>query len=398
MNGTKTFFAAFALALLAFAGFASASVNPKVQLLNYTVSEVPAQPGHVVALTLHLKSMESDNCAERVAVQLTVAYPLSLRGSDTQYVDSLCFRDPETKGDFTFYLPVDNLATSGTYPVIISTTYEKRYTKLSESNTINLQVGGDAIFDASVTSSAPVDIYAGDSAKVTVTFQNRGSSMVQSAKAGATASGISVKWAGREQNVGEIAARGSASATFEIEAPKGISAGSYPLRVSLDYIGENRSAGNAGFTFMVPIKPKAEFAATTGQDALRAGEKREVAITFTNIGNEEAKKMKVRIKPLFPFSTDGTVRYVESLPAGASTNMSYMITVDKDATPGGQLLGFIVDFEDPQGKQLSDNADFAMNVRTATIVDDIIGLWYLWAIIVIAAVVMITRKKKPAAG
>ena len=101
---------AFLFVALLLSGTAFASINPKMQLLNYTLSEVPAQPGHTLALTLHFKSMEPDNCAEAVSVQVTVAYPLSVLGSDTQYLPLLCFRDAETAGDFTFMFPVDACA------------------------------------------------------------------------------------------------------------------------------------------------------------------------------------------------------------------------------------------------------------------------------------------------
>ena len=45
MEMKTTIFAVFALAVLALSGTAFASINPKVQLMNYTLSEVPAQPG-----------------------------------------------------------------------------------------------------------------------------------------------------------------------------------------------------------------------------------------------------------------------------------------------------------------------------------------------------------------
>ena len=400
VNG-KMFGMMVLLAALALSGTAFASINPKVQLLNYTLSEVPAQPGHTVALTLHFKSMEPDNCAERFSVTLSLAYPLSILGSDTQYIDLLCFRDPSTKGDVTFYLPVDNLATSGTYPVSVASAYEKRFTKLTESNTVNVQVGGAPSFNASVVSSTPVDIYAGDSAKVAVTFQNTGSSMVQSVRATAASRGIEVKWAGQTADLGSIAARGSATATFSIEAPKGISAGSYPLDIVLDYTSENRSMGSTSFRFMVPVKPKADFAAVSASPRLVTGEKKEVAITLANSGTDEAKKLKVRIKPLFPFSTDGTVRYIDSLPAGSSANLTYLVTVDKDATAGEQLLGFQIDFEDPQGRQMSDTADFALPVRAPTLEDQLMGVWYVWAALALVAVFVASKrmgKKKKAAA
>lgn len=380
------------VALLIMASAAFASVNPKVQLLNYSVSETPAQPGHVLALTLHLKSMESDNCAERVAVQLSTSYPLSVRGTDVQYLEKLCFQDMPGAGTFVFYLPVDNLATSGTYPVSIATTYEKRFTKLSESNTINVQVGGAPSFAAAVSSSSPVDIYPGDSAQVTVTFQNTGSSMVQSARATASSSGIVVKWAGKTQNVGQIAARGSASAAFSIEAPKNVKAGSYPLAITLDYTGEDREEGTAQFTFNVPVKPRADFAGEADGNSLLPGVKREVTMRVTNTGSDEARKMQIRLKPLFPFSTDGTVRYVESLAPGEAANLTYVITVDKEATSGGQVLGLLIDFEDAQGRKFTDSSDFAMDVRMPTLADDLANYWYLIALVAIAAFVAIRRK------
>ena len=386
-------FALFALALLLFSAISSASVNPKLELLNYTVSEDPAQPGHVVALALHIKSLEFDNCASRVAVQLMVSYPLSIQGSDTQYLETLCYNDSDATGTFTFYLPIDNLATLGTYPVAVSTTYEKGFTQLSESNTVNLRVGGAPSFAASVTSSNPVDIYAGDSSTVTVTLQNTGSSMVQDAIASATSSGIEVKWAGADQAIGTIQARGSANAVFSIEAPKNLPPGTYPLNVKLDYTGEDKQNGSVTFHFDVPVKPKAEFLAVYDLNGtLRAGAAQTVNVTLTNSGTQTARKVKVRINPLFPFSTDGTVRYIDTLAPGQSANLTYVITVDKDATAGSQLSGLLMNFEDPQGKAFSDSADFSIPVREATF-SEMLEQYnlFIYIIVIVVALVVVRR-------
>ncbi len=377
---------------LLLAGLSSASVNPKVQLMDYSISEIPAQPGHTVELALHMKSAEWDNCAENVGVQLVVSYPLSIQGSDTLYIDKLCFNDSGAKGTFTFKIPVDNLATSGTYPVSVSTTYEKRFTKLSESNTVNVRVGGSPSFTAAVSSSNPTDIYPGDSAQVTITFVNSGSSSVQSARVSTQSSGIDVKWAGSSQSIGQIAARGSASATFTIEAPKSLKSGSYPLNVHLDYVSENRSQGSSDFTFYVPVKPKAEFSARQSSESLQPGQQRRVNIEIENSGTQAAKKVQVRIRPIFPFSTDGTVRYIESLKPGERKNLTYTITVDKEATAGGQLLSLLVKFEDPQGKEFSETEDFAFDVKMATLQDEIYNYWYVGLIVVIIAAMMLRRK------
>ncbi len=395
------FFFGFVLALLFVSANLFASINPKIQLQDYSLSETPAQPGHIINLTLKLKSLESDNCAERVAVQLVVSYPLSIQGSDTQYIDSLCYRDVESVGTFSFLLLVDNLAFAGTYPISVITTYEKRFTKLSESNTINARVGGDPSFIASISSSNPVDIYPGDDAKISIVFQNTGSSMVQSAIASASSSGIIVKWSGANQIIGQISARSSANAIFSIEAPKDLSPGVYPLDVVLNYISEDRKNSSTNFHFEIPIKEKADFEAYYPlEDSLHSGATQEFTLSLSNTGTQKAKNIKVRIKPLFPFSTDGTVRYVNSLNPGESTELVYAITVDKDATEGSQLSSVLIEFEDPQGKSFSDSADFSINVRSSTFVESIepfilyIAIALLFVLLFFSRVLLSKLKKK----
>jgi hypothetical protein len=397
---------AFVFWILLLMPLLSASINPKLQLVNYTLSEIPAQPGHVLELTLYIKSMEPDNCASRVAVQLAVSYPLSIQGSDTQYAESLCYRDPESAGKFVFRIPIDNLASSGTYPISVTTTYEKRFSKFTESNIINVRVGGSAEIKASVASSVPYDIYPGDSASVSITFHNSGSSLVQSAIATARSEGIEVKWAGARQVVGTIPARSSATANFAIEAPKSLAPGEYPLWVHLDYIGEDRQNGSADFKFMVPIKPKAEFEAYyagmpcnescaspgLNKNALAAGSQKEVVLALKNTGSQESRKLKIRIEPLFPFSTDGTVRYVERLAPGESANLTYVITVDKDATQGEQLIGLVIDFEDPQGKKFSSSTNLALPVRSATFIESLEAYYPILAIIGLIVAIAIIRR------
>jgi hypothetical protein len=385
-------------ALLLFSGLVSASVSPKVQLANYSLSEVPASPGHVLYLILVLKSLESDNCADRLAVQVTTAYPLSVQGTETQYLEHLCVNDAPATGTFTFALPVDNLASSGTYSVAVATTYEKRFSKYSESNTINVRVGGAPKLIASIASSNPVDIYPGDAAAVTVAIDNTGNSIAQSVRATFNSdSPLEVKWAGADQPLSSIPARASTKATFSIEAPKDLPAGNYPVHLHLGYADESGSGHSSDFNFMVPVKPKAEFEAAAQTSGLLAGTTQEVNIQLTNTGHETARKIKVRIQPLAPFSTDGAVRYIESLPVGASANLTYALTTDKDALDGQQLLTLQMNFEDPTGKKFSDSADFAMMVREPTPTEEVYKYWYVLVIALVVVFMLLRRamgKKK----
>jgi hypothetical protein len=381
--------------LLAFAGINFAAIDPKLQLMNYSISEIPAQPGHVVNLTLVFKSIEWDICAEETSIQLSVAYPLSVEGLNTHYLGNLCQQDSDNKSTTSFILPIDSLAQTGVYQVIVASTYQQRFQKYTDSNTINVLVGGVPSFVASVAASQPVDIYPGDLAYITIAFQNNGSARAENARVTFDSSiGINVKWAGQTQELGQIQPRGSATATVTIDTAKDLDPGIYKLYATISYASENATVKSDKFTFNIPILKKAEFNVSSDETkVLASGDNTIVNLTLTNSGQDEAKEIKAMVKPVYPFSTDGTVRYIESLKPGESAVLTYTIHVDKDAAIGKQLLSLSMDFKDSTGKQLSDTADFSLLVKQKTLVDSLTELWYLGALIVLLAIISIVRRK-----
>lgn len=125
---------------------------------------------------------------------------------------------------------------------------------------------------------------------------------------------------------------------------------------------------------------------------LLAGEDRELAVSLKNTGSEEARKLKVRILPVFPFSTDGTVRYIEALAPGEEKEIVYLLHVDKDGTPGEQTAGLLINFENPEGKKFSDSIDFSLAIRPKNLGYYIGTYWYLIAALLIVALVVKNRK------
>jgi len=384
----------YAFVFSALLGIASASVNPNVQLQNYSASESPLQPGHVVNLTLQLKSTEWDNCADELTVQIVTSYPLSIEGPDTQYLGKLCYRDPDEKGRVTFMIPVDPLAQAGTNQVTVITTYQMYFAGFSTTNTLNLRVGGFPSLRASVVSSMPTDIYAGDSALITLMLYNNGSDRAQSVQATLNApSGIDAKWSTKVQELGTILSQGSSQATFAVEVNRDAAPGNYTLNLAVSYASSSGLNKTYNFPFVLLVKPKAEFSAEGSQTLLYIGETQDTQVTVKNTGSQEARKLKVRIRPIFPFSSDGTVRYIDSLAPGEEKNLSYSISVDNTAEPGGsQVLGIVVDYEDPQGNKLSDSADFSLSVASRTFEEKLQGLWYVWVVIGLIALIIIVRR------
>ena len=380
--------------LLVFVGVNFASVNPKLQLVNYSINEIPAQPGHAVNLTLVFKSLNWDNCATQTSIQLAVSYPLSIDGPDTHYIGDLCTSDPDSKSTTSFILPVDPLAQAGTYQVLVASKYQKTFETFSDSNTLNVRVGGVPSFTASIAASNPVDVYPGDKAFVTAVFQNNGSGTVNSARVTFTASdGIEVKWAGQTQELGQVPPRGGSSATFEIEASKSLQPGMYHLYAALDYVSQDRTNNNASFVFNIPISKKADFSVSYGNGPLLSGSDIPVKLVLYNTGSEEAKNIKASISPVYPFSSDGTVRYVDSIQSGGSAELDYMIHVDKDAIPGNEMLTLLVNYEKSNGQRVSDTADFSLSISKKSLIDSLTELWYIWVFIVVILLASLLRRK-----
>ncbi len=380
------------LVMLILSAVVFAAVDPQLEIYNYTLSENPSNPGDTVMLTVYLRNIEFGACADTISVQSMTSYPLSVSGLDTQYFDSLCLGDQPIAA--TFAIPVDSLGQSGTYPVTVVTNYQKDFDKFSSSNTINIVVLGTPSVSASVTSSNPVDLYPGDTGTVTVTFQNNGTGKIESGHVSFSAPpGLEIKWAGAGQDIGQIPAHGSASVTFTVEALKNTSSGDYPISAELQYTGDNTPSATQGFTFTMPIKAKADFVASAADGTtLSASGDYEVQITLTNTGSQDARKVRIRISPIYPFSTDGTERYIEDLAPGESQNLTYLIHVDKDATAGQQISGLIMDYQDPQGNSFTDTEYYPMTVKSLTFIDNLISYWYVFAIIAIILVIMVVRR------
>ena len=390
MNFDK--FAVFALiALLVLSVNVAAEVNPLVRMENYSFSEYPPRPGDTVLLTLHYVS-DSDVCAEKLSVQLSAAYPLAIEGPDTQYAGLLC-AESSNNGTFTFKVRVDPLAQTGNYAIAASAVYQKTFLKYTASNSIATRVQGQPDLSATVASSQPVDIYAGDSAVIKLHIYNKGTGYVTSARAAASATGITVKWAGSDLQIGAIAPRSSTDAALVVEASKNLSPGNYPLVLVVNYVAEDGSVGISRFSFDVPVKPRADFSAVDGA-SVAIGETSLTVVTLENKGSDVARNVKVVIRPVFPYSADGTVRFIDELAPGASVPLDYFVSVDKQALPGKQLLSLNIEYEDAVGKKFSDSADFSLEARYKTIPEIVLGYWYLIVLVIVIAGVYLKRKKK----
>ncbi len=83
------------------------------------------------------------------------------------------------------------------------------------------------------------------------------------------------------------------------------------------------------------------------------------------------------------FTSDGSMRYIESLDSGKSSQIILSVDTDKDAMPGTYGLDLLVDFEDAQGKSLQDKVKLSLTILQkdffrAVFIDN----WFVWLAVI----------------
>lgn len=373
---------------------AYADVRPNVVVSGFAVREGAADVGKEFTLSVNLTNTEASACAKSITTSLEAGFPFIMEGISTLPVGDICYGAAKT---VDFPMKVDPTANGGFYQLKISSNYESAsYIQFSGSNTLNIFVNGSPEIDANIIDSEPVDIYPGDAGALTVKIENDGSFQAQSLSAVMKApKPIEVKWSKSFNSIEMLEPRQSKAVEFAVEVPKDAEAKTYQLTMDIQYYDENKIKQAKTFNFDLYVKKKAQFETSdSGSGSFYANQNlRKVKILLKNKGTDAARKIRAKMLPQFPFSTDGSVRYVELLDVGKAELVDFNVDIDKDVTPGRYVLDMLVDFEDAQGKKLQDTAQVALVVNPKGIIRAVfIDYWVLW-LIIIAIGSLIARRK-----
>jgi len=376
---------------------ALAELRPNVVVAGYTVPNGTIAPGKDFTLALRVRNVEPATCAYATTVTVGTTAPFILRGPATFPAGQLC------KNDAVVDVPmrIDPAASGGSYQLGLTFSYESStLIQFSGTGGVTLLVAGTPALSASIVGSQPVEAYPGDTAAVDITIGNSGAFDARSVTGTlSSANAVAVVPAGSFAVFGTVPVKQTRTATYTVDIPKDAASGDYPLAFRISYQDENLATRTKDVTLTFHVKERAKFdAADAGTGKLYANQNgRLVKLTLTNTGTDTARKLRVKILPQYPFTTDGSVRYVASLAPGESAPAEFSVDVDKDGTPGTYGLDLLVQYEDPQGKQFQDTATFPLVVAPTGFFRGVfLNYWYLWlvALVVVAAVVSKRAKKK----
>ncbi len=372
----------------------SALVGPDVRVVASSFSN-DLTPGATANVTLALSSVGVFPCAYKVTTQIAVSSPLSIDGLDSKIVGEICSPNEAT---VSFAVKADANAPVAAYPISFVTTYESEYrAAYSSYNTVYASVKGSPKISAHVTKTNPVNVFPDSDFSLDVAIDNVGAFRADSLTLFLAAEApLEVRSSTETQSVATLQPRASVTKTFFLHAPKNAPARKYSLTLTARYIDENGEMKTAVVPLNLELSGKALFEASDGtRSAFVDSRNNELRFVLKNVGTDTAKQVRAKLLPAFPFSTQGSVQFIDELPPGAEKELVFYVNVDKEGTPGQYALDLSVSFENSDGDSFTDTLLISAKAEYTPLSNAVfLNYWYAWLAAAAAAVYFVLRRRK----
>lgn len=369
------------------------SARPFITISDYSVDrgQLYAEDNYFVLRVTMENS--GNNCASSVTVTVQPSRPfINDEFLSTEPID-ICGSHETVE----LPLKLEPNTVGGTYPLTLSVSYSdpNETNVYSFTNTINIFIKGISEINAQIINSNPINIYPGDNAGISILVENDGSYTAESIKGRLVSnSGLDIKQSNSFFYIGTLMPKQSYIASLSVEIPKDNSSQAYNMILNLEYL-ENKNQKIKNIPLFLNVKSKALFKASESQsDKLYSNNYNKIArFKVTNIGSGLAKEIKVQMQPQFPFTTDGSIRYVNHLYPGESQTVEFVVNVDKAATVGNYAADLMFNFKDEQDNNMQDSISVPLYVQQKGIFQVIfLDYWYVWLIVIIIIVIILINR------
>jgi hypothetical protein len=361
-----------------------------------SISEYKADSGNLDTtdtsfdLKITLKN-SGDYCARDAAITVQVTPPFMIDDTPTSEPEDICTDEEE----ITIPLKLQSDVVGGSYPLTLTVTYsDDAHNVYSFTNIITIFINGDSELNAHIISSNPLKIYSGDTVTLSVLIENDGTFKAETIKGTLSANyPINVIQSQSFVSIGTLDSRQSSVSQFSVEIPRDAEALSYPMTLSLQYIEDGRTKSK-DIPLNLIVEKKALFEATSSSSTPlypnSAG--KTLNVNIKNTGTDIANDIKIQIQPQFPFTTDGSIRYLNTLAPGETKPVQFVVNIDKAATTGNYALDLIINFKDLEGNPLTDTITAKATVQKENIFRVIFAnYWYIWFILEIVILIILMR-------
>ena len=133
--------------------------------------------------------------------------------------------------------------------------------------------------------------------------------------------------------IGDFSVNQVVSSRFKISISGDAEEQTYPLDVLVNYENSEGDQITSGVvTIGIPVGKKIDFSIISNPNIVSPGQKKVIAVNYTNTGGAPAYNVQARISAVDPFTSNDDTAFLGTLAPGETREAAFEISVDKAAT------------------------------------------------------------------
>lgn len=325
--------------------------DPSFEIIGANVSKSKLEKGDKFGIFLEIRRSGE---VEGMALQFDYANVSGGAGTDSGTSRaSLAHTASENElyiGGLTYLGESPDVSVSVTARIMNGNDDTGRTTSANTSVKLKVEEVSDGKGDLKLKDTTQIAIVAGETKKIDVLIENTGTATVKkpalSVKLGGEkVEGISIKNAA-DFKVSSISSKSSSRASFEIETSKAAKAGNYDLEFNL--AGNVETVSLRVTSDFMP--PRLEFS-IQGLEEVKPGTPQPIKIKVTNVGDSEAKQIKVELENKEEMAIVGgsNVKFIAKVRAKQSADANFTVKIAPNPKQNMLPLKITYSYEDEIG-------------------------------------------------
>ena len=388
-----------ALAFMALvSGVASAQYANSVSLTNVSVLPNQVMAGGNVTIRFQLYNTYN-YWLYGTTLQPTGSYPLlNVSPLDSNTIGML---NPGLNPKYYNYtIEIPNTTPSGTYTITFTATYMLYTTQETEvassSMPVSFYVNGNPSITVQASNPQPSTLYTGYNQSLSLSIQNAGYGTARNVSVTVSGSrGLSVLSSVRSFFISNLT-RGAEQVEPILISANGTDNAYLIVNTTYYSARLNRRFSNTQ-RINISVAPSAQFAIDSEGQSPGIG-MTDVPVNFriTNTGTSPAEELQLNLETPYPITPIASSAYVNELEPGASTNVTFFVSIDTAGVPGNYPVTLYEQWKQPSGsvnQQFTGSDNYFVAVGETSSAVSAYETYAIAIIVVLIIIVSIYRRR-----
>jgi hypothetical protein len=359
----------FAAVMVLLSGVASAAsvLDNSLSLANVSVSPNPVIAGGNVTIRFQLYDSYG-SFLNTVNLQASGSYPI-INFSPARTTDIANVNPGVNPQQYTYTFAVPATTPSGTYKIYFNATYYglgATEVLASSSMPVTFYVQNKPSIKVMLVNPSPPALYSGYNQTVRIEIENVGYGTARNISVSVGANhGVSILSSVTTFFISNLTQGQAVNESLLVGAQN---TGSASIFASSVYYSSNLNQRFSSVQDLnLSIAPAAQFSVSSGSmpEAGPGSTDVPVEFTITNTGTSEAQQVQLNLQSSYPITPVASTAYIADLPAGASTNVTFLVSVDSQGVPGNYPVTLYEQWKQPNGalnQQFSGSDNYFITV------------------------------------